>query len=108
MSSVLDYYLKGNILRKCEEHFNAHLKEEGFEHEKLLPKERELMEKQLGYLLDMIVEISSQYEDDFDGYAEIIDKLIGFCIISKMNECRLCRIINNLNDKINGDDDGNV
>lgn len=100
MTSMFDLYMKNNIMTACEEHFNAFLKKEGVPEEGLTEDERELVGKQVDYLLGIIQDIYMQYKDDLEAYTEISDKLIGIAIISKMNEVRFCRLLNEVIDKL--------
>lgn len=97
MSSIFDMYLKNNIISKCEYFFNDYLQQEGVPDEKLTENELAFIEKQLDYLINMIVRTYNKNEDECDALAEITDKLLGFCIVAKMNESRLCRLLNALN-----------
>ncbi len=94
-NSIFDLYLKDNIITKCENYFNSYLKQEGIPHEGLNEKEREASYKQLDVILDMITEIQLENGGDTIEAADIVvDKLVGLCIVSKMNEARLCRLLN--------------
>lgn len=96
MPSLFDLYLRNNIMSKCEEYFVDYLKSEGFEKEGLTNEDRKLIEDQVDTLLDMVEKIYLSYKDESDGLLEIVDKLIGYCIVGKMNEARLCNTINKL------------
>ena len=99
MPGIYDLYLKSDIMESCEEFFNRYLKEEGVPHEGLTEKDREVVGKQVDYLLDMITKIHIDHPDDYDEVTdETIDKLIGMCILGKMNEARLCNLLNECND----------
>jgi len=97
---MFDLYMKNNIMTACEKYFNEFLKKEGVPEEGLTEDERELIGKQVDYLLGMIQDIYMQYKDDLEAYTEISDKLIGVAVISKMNEARLCRLLNEVIDKL--------
>jgi hypothetical protein len=94
MSSIYDMYLKDNIMAKCETYFNQHLKEQNAENENLTEEDREMVKKQIDSLLAMIVDIYTNNKVEENALAEIVDKLIGVCIVGKMNEARLCRLLN--------------
>ena len=100
MTSMFDLYMKNNIMTACEKYFNEFLKKEGVPEEGLTEDERELVGKQVDYLLGIIQDIYIQYKDDLEAYTEISDKLIGVAVISKMNEARLCRLLNEVIDKL--------
>ena len=103
MASMFDMYLKNDIMLICEESFNRYLKEEGVIDEGLTDEERDFVGTQVDYLLDMIQDIYTSYDDDSDAYVEIADKLIGISIVAKMNEARLCRLLNEAADKLKDD-----
>ena len=103
MTSMFDLYLKNNIMTTCEEFFNEFLKKEGVPEEGLTEEERELVSKQVDNLLTMIQDIYTGHGDDIDAYTEIADKLVGITVVTKMNEARLCRLLNDLQDKLKGD-----
>jgi len=100
MTSMLDLYIKNNIMTACEKYFNEFLEKEGVPEECLTEEERELVGTQIDYLLGMIQDIYMEYEDDLDAYTEISDKLIGVAVLAKMNEARLCRLLNEATDKL--------
>lgn len=100
MTSMFDLYMKNNIMTSCEEFFNVFLEKEGVPEEGLTEEERELVGTQIDYLLGMIEDIYKQYKDDLEAYTEIADKLIGVAVLAKMNEARLCRLLNEANDKL--------
>lgn len=99
MSGMLDLYLKEKIMSRCEASFNEFLKEHDAEEEKLTDKDREIIESQIDYLMDMVEEIYLEFEKETDALIEITDRLIGICIMGKMNEARLCNVINKLVEK---------
>lgn len=103
MTSMFDLYLKNNIMTTCEEFFNVFLEKEGVPEEGLTEEERELVGKQVDNLLRMIQDIYTSGENDLDAYTEIADKLVGITVVTKMNEARLCRLLNELQDKIKDD-----
>jgi hypothetical protein len=103
MTSMFDLYLKNNIMTTCEEFFNVFLEKEGVPEEGLTEEERELVSKQVDNLLAMIQDIYTSHEDDIDAYTEIADKLVGITVVTKMNEARLCRLLNDLQDKLKDD-----
>ena len=87
-------------METCEAHFNEHLKDHNSLDEALTEEDRALIEKQVDDLLILISDTLKKYEpEDLEAYDDIIDKLVGFCIISKMNEARLCGVINKLTEK---------
>ena len=99
MSSLFDLYLRDNIMDTCEAYFNDYLRDEGVSNEKLNEDDRVVVGYQIDILIDMIERIYKEYDDEFESYGEMIDKLIGFCIVGKMNEARLCRLLNEAEDK---------
>lgn len=103
MASMLDMYMKNNIMTACEKYFNDFLEQEGVPDEALIEEEREQIELQVDYLLAMIQDIYTSHGDEIDAYAEIIDKLIGVNVLAKMNEARLCRLLNEAADKLKDD-----
>jgi len=103
MASMFDLYLKNNIITTCEKFFNDFLEKEGVPDEGLTEEERELVGKQVDYLLRMIQDIYMSFEDEMDAYTEITDKLIGAVVLAKMNEARLCRLLNILGNKLKDD-----
>lgn len=103
MPSMLDMYMKNNIMTACEKYFNEFLDKEGVPDEGLTEEEREQVEKQVDYLLFMIQDIYTSHDDELNAYIEIIDKLIGVSILAKMNEARLCRLLNDAADKLKDD-----
>ncbi len=103
MASMFDLYLKNNIMTACEKYFNDFLEKEKVPDEGLTEEEREIVGTQVDYLLKMIQDIYMSFEDEMDAYTEITDKLIGVCVLAKMNEARLCRLLNILTDKIKDD-----
>jgi len=100
---MFDLYLKNNIMTTCEKFFNNFLEKEGVPEEGLTEEERELVGKQVDNLLRMIQDIYTNLENEVDAYTEIADKLIGITVVTKMNEARLCRLLNELQDKLEGD-----
>lgn len=94
MSSIYDQYLKDNIMTHCLDYFRKYLAEEEAVDEILTEEDQKLIYSQIDYIMDMIVRIYREYDDERDALAEIVDKLIGFCIVGKMNEARFCRLLN--------------
>lgn len=103
MASMLDMYMKNNIMTACEKYFNDFLKQEGVPGEALTEEEREQIGLQIDYLLTMIQDIYMSNEDEIDAYTEIVDKLVGVSVLAKMNESRLCRLLNEAADKLKDD-----
>lgn len=99
MSSIFDLYLKDSIMSKCEEYFTNYLIKEGFEAEGLTEADRGLIESQIYTLLNAVEKTYNEHENENEGLLEITDKLISYCIIGKMNEARLCNVINELLDE---------
>jgi len=103
-NSIYDLYLKNDIMAACETYFNEYLKEEGVAHENLLEEERELVDRQVDFILSMITEIDLKHVgDERAATEEIVDKLVSVCIVTKMNEARLCRLLNEAADKLKDD-----
>jgi len=98
MSSIFDLYLKENIITSCEAYFNEYLEDENMPEEALNDEEREVVAQQVDIIINMIGRIYKEYDNEFEAYTEIVDKLIGFCVVSKMNEARLCRLLNKVTD----------
>ena len=94
MSSIFDLYLKEKIMRNCEENFIDFLKEHASEDEQLTAEDRKLIENQVEYIIDLIERVYLQHDNEVDALVEITDRLIGICIMGKMNEARLCNVIN--------------
>jgi len=106
MPGLFDLYIKQDIMENCEAFFNNYLKEEDVPDEGLTEDERELVGKQVDYLLDMMTEIHLENPDDYNEVTDtIIDKLIGMTVVAKMNEARLCRLLNEANDLLKELDD---
>ena len=101
--SMLDMYMKNNIMTACEKYFNDFLEKEGVPDEALTEEEREQIELQVDYLLTMIQDIYTSHEDEIDAYTEMVDKLVGVSVLAKMNEARLCRLLNEAADKLKDD-----
>ena len=100
MPSIYDLYIRDNIMEICEAHFNEHLKDLNGPGEALTEEDRDFIRKQLDDLLTLISDTLGHYgTENLEGYDDIIDKLVGFCIISKMNEARLSRIITSMTEK---------
>lgn len=95
MPNMIDFYLKEDIMRRCESVFNEHLKEQNCPDETLTDEERELIEEQVDSLLEMVDRL---YDPDnkFESAATMVDHLIGHIVVGKMNEARICRILNKL------------
>ena len=101
MPGLYDMIIKSDIMENCEAFFNKYLEEEGVPDEGLTDKERELVGDQVDYLLDMMTNIYNEHPNDYDAVTDtIIDKLIGMCVVAKMNEARLCRLLNEANSLI--------
>lgn len=97
MPGLYDLFIKSDIMENCEAFFNKYLQEEEVPDEGLTDAERELVGEQVDYLLDMMTRIHLEHPDDYNEVTDtIIDKLIGMCVVAKMNEARLCRILNEL------------
>lgn len=103
MTSMFDLYLKNNIMTACEKYFNEFLEKEGVPEEGLSEEERDVVGTQIDYLLTMIQDIYTAHKDETDAYTEITDKLMGVAVIAKMNEARLCRLLNEAVDKLKDD-----
>jgi len=103
MASMFDMYMKNNIMTACEKYFNDFLEQEGLPEERLTEEEREQIGLQVDYLLSMIQDIYMSNEDEVDAYTEIVDKLVGVSVLAKMNEARLCRLLNEAADKLKDD-----
>ena len=93
MSSIYDLYMKDNIMSHCEEYFREYLEKEDALDEDLTDTERDIIRLQIDSLTNMIVRTYHNHEDESDALAEIVDQLIGFCIVGKMNELRFCRLL---------------
>jgi len=103
-SSIYDLYIKNNIMAACETYFNKYLKKEGVPHEGLTEEERELVGRQIDFILEMITIINAKHGEDEQASADdIVDKLVSICVIAKMNEARLCRLLNEAADKLKDD-----
>ena len=103
-SSIYDEYIKSGIMEHCEVFFNKYLKEEGVTGEGLCDEERKIVGTQVDYILSMMTEIHLEHKDNYDEITdEIIDKLISMCVVAKMNEARLCRLLNEAADKLKDD-----
>ena len=101
MPGLWDFYIKADIMENCEAYFNKYLEEEKAPDEGLTDEERETVGRQVDYLLDMMTEIHQEHPDDYNEVTDtIIDKLIGMCVVGKMQEARLCRLLNELTDKL--------
>lgn len=88
----------------CETYFNNYLKEEGVPHEGLTEEEREVVSRQVDFILEMITALDLKHNGDEQAATEeIVDKLISVCIVNKMNESRLCRLLNEASDKLKDD-----
>lgn len=95
MVSIYDLYIKSDIMDTCESFFNSYLEEEGVVDEGLSEAERETVGDQVDHILDMITRIHKQNPgDDGKSADEVVDKLIGYVVVAKMNEVRLCRLLN--------------
>jgi len=99
-NSIYDMYLRDNVITTCETYFNSYLKKEGISYEGLSEEERELSYNQLDVILDMITEIHLENEDEQEASNIVVDKLVSLCVVSKMNEARLCRLLNELQERI--------
>lgn len=100
-NSIYDLYIKNDIMAACETYFNKYLKKEGVPHEGLTEEERELVSRQIDFILEMITRISAKHGDNEQAAADdIADKLVSLCVIAKMNEARLCRLLNEAADKL--------
>lgn len=101
MPGIYDLYIKSDIMENCEAFFKKYLDGEGVLHEGLTDENRETVGKQVDYILDMLTEIHIDHPDDYDKVTdEAIDKLIGMCILGKMNEARLCNLLNECVDRL--------
>jgi len=99
-NSIYDMYLRDNVITTCETYFNSYLKKEVISYEGLSEEERELSYNQLDVILDMITEIHLENEDEQEASNIVVDKLVSLCVVSKMNEARLCRLLNELQERI--------
>lgn len=91
---LYDLYMRQNIFNYCAEYFDQYLKEEGSEEDQLTEEDVETVNDQIEFILNMIKEIYTKYDDELKANDAIIDKLIGMCVVTKMNEVRLCRVLN--------------
>ncbi len=88
----------------CETFFNKYLEKEGAAHEGLNEEEREIVGRQIDFILEMITRVSEKHgEDEQRAADDIADKLVSLCIVTKMNEARLCRLLNEATDKLKED-----
>ena len=99
MAKLFDLYIKEELLKQCEEHFAKFLEEQeggGY----ITKEDYSLFEDQIDYLFEMMDNIIGDYKkrglDEFEAYAQIIDQLCGYCVLGKMNEARLCNMLNDL------------
>jgi hypothetical protein len=99
MSSMFDMFIEENIMITCENFFNSYLDDEDCSDDRLTEDERNMVRGQVGYVIGMIERIWKENESEEAAHTEIIDKLIGMCIVSKMNEARFCRLLNKKDDK---------
>lgn len=97
MNGITDLYVKEEIMAQCESHFAEYLKKENDTTNKLTNDDLDLVRGQLDAIFDLIDDILFQFReqdlDDMEAYSHVIDQLIGYCILSKMNEVRLCNTI---------------
>jgi len=91
---IYDTYLKQKIFDYCMKYFNIYLKKQKAEDEKLTDEDVKIVYDQIEFILSMIKETYEKYEDSSKADDVIIDKLIGMCTITKMNEVRLCKVLN--------------
>ncbi len=103
MTSMFDMYLRDTIMTTCEKFFNNFLEKEGVPDERLTDEEREQVSIQIDNLLIMMEDIYRSHDDDLSAYTEIADKLVGISVLAKMNETRLCRLLNKLTDELKDD-----
>lgn len=100
MSKITDFYLKEKLLRQCEKYFAEYIAEEGSGY--LTDEDYKMFEDQINFIFEMMDDIVIKYkkenEEEIDAYAQIIDQLCGFLVIGKMNEARLCNILNDIMD----------
>jgi hypothetical protein len=92
MTSMYDLFLNENIMTACESFFNGFLKDGGIEG-CLTEDDRAMVGSQVDYIIGMIEKIWVNSATAEEGHTEIIDKLIGMCVVSKMNEARLCNLL---------------
>ena len=94
MTSIYDMYMRDNIMTTCEKYFRDYLDREGVPEEHLTDSERDLIYIHIDAITSMITDIYNKAGDGGDPDSTVIDKLIGICVIGKMNEARLCRLLN--------------
>lgn len=103
MSGISDLYFREELIKQCEEHFETFIKEQGDEYNNLTDKDYKVVEEQVDFLFEMMDEViqthKNENKEEIDAYSQIIDQLCGYCVLSKMNEARLCNIINELIDR---------
>ena len=97
VDGILDLYVKEEILSQCETSFIEYLKVENDKSGGLSDENMDLIKGQLDALFEMmdaiIIKAGNEGVNEFEAYSTIVDQLIGYCIISKMNEARLCNVI---------------
>lgn len=100
MGSLFDMYLRSNIMSACETYFNDYLESEGLKEESLTEDDRTLIGEQIDAIIGMIERVYKEYDNKSEAYEDIVDKLIGFFVVAKMNESRLCKLLNEATDKL--------
>jgi hypothetical protein len=95
-ASMYDRYVKDRIMTECESYFIDYLKRAEVDHEKLSDDDISVIENQLDYLLTLVNNLLIKQEEPMDAFSDIVDQLIGYCILGKMNEARLCDVINKM------------
>jgi len=95
-ASIYDQYVKDRIMTECESYFIDYLKRAEVDHEKLNDQDIDIIENQLAYLLTLVDDVLKEQEEPMDAFSDIVDQLIGYCILGKMNEARLCNVINKM------------
>ena len=97
MNGITDLYVKEEIMAQCEASFAEYLKRENDKSGGLSDEDTVLIRGQLDALFEMmdniLIKAREEGIDEFTAYSTVVDQLIGYCIISKMNEVRLCNTI---------------
>lgn len=100
MPKLLDFYIKEELLIQCEKHFAKYLEDEDSGY--LTEEDYKILEDQINFIFKLMDEIIADHKregkEEMEAYSQIIDQLCGYLVLGKMNEARLCNILNDMMD----------
>jgi len=102
MSSIYNHYVENKILNRCEEYYAKFLADAEVE-DHLTDEDRIPVADHVNFLVSLVERAAKEEKDDNeDAIDTLVDVLICTCVLNKMNEVRLSRLLNEADDELKG------